>query len=187
MSLDSMHKKLSEFYKKFTRFKNVNPKTAAKKDLKRKVFDNNYIYKEKYEEEKDGLNDEDTKKFESEEEEKETDKKPDKKESPRKSTKNSVRKFSDLINKEETPMNKEVFQKHFNFARPSALLKELYRMESKKKKTNKEHVDLIKSGLRDLEDGNKRMSENEIEIEKPGIMVNIIEKILEFNRQNQER
>ena len=31
------------------------------------------------------------------------------------------------------------------------------------------------------------MSENEIEIEKPGIMVNIIEKILEFNRQNQER
>ena len=30
------------------------------------------------------------------------------------------------------------------------------------------------------------MSENEIEIEKPDIMVNIVEKILEFNRQNQE-
>ena len=30
------------------------------------------------------------------------------------------------------------------------------------------------------------MSENEIEIEKPDIMVNIVEKILELNRQNQE-
>ena len=30
------------------------------------------------------------------------------------------------------------------------------------------------------------MSENEIEIEKPDIMVNFVEKIPEFNRQNQE-
>ena len=30
------------------------------------------------------------------------------------------------------------------------------------------------------------MSENEIEIEKPYIMVNIVEKILKFNRENQE-
>ena len=30
------------------------------------------------------------------------------------------------------------------------------------------------------------MSENEIEIEKLDVMVNIVEKILEFNRQNQE-
>ena len=30
------------------------------------------------------------------------------------------------------------------------------------------------------------MSENEIEIEKPDIMVNIAEKILDFNRQNQK-
>ena len=30
------------------------------------------------------------------------------------------------------------------------------------------------------------MSENEIAIEKPDIMVNIVEKILEFNRQNNE-
>ena len=30
------------------------------------------------------------------------------------------------------------------------------------------------------------MSENDIEIEKPDIMVNIVEKILKFNRQNHE-
>ena len=47
-------------------------------------------------------------------------------------------------------------------------------------------IDLIGSGLRDLKDEIKRMSENEIEIEKPDIMVNIVEKILELNRQNQK-
>ena len=40
MSLDSLHKKLSEFHKKFTRFKSVNPQTEANKDLRAKVLDN---------------------------------------------------------------------------------------------------------------------------------------------------
>ena len=156
MSLDSMHKKLSEFHKKFTRLKNVNPQTEANKDLKAKVLDNvgyffnemYYIYKEKYEEEKDGLNDKDTKKFdytklrltddyeyESEEEEKETDKKPDKKEPPKKPTEDSAKELSELVNKEETDMNRELFQKNFNFSRPSAMLRELYRMNNKKIKS----------------------------------------------------
>ena len=71
MSLDSMHKKLIGFHKKITRFKNVNPQTEANEDLTAKVLDNAgdifneiyCIYKEKYEEEKDGLNDKDTNKF----------------------------------------------------------------------------------------------------------------------------
>ena len=81
-------------------------------------------------------------------------------------------------------MNRKLFQNHFNFDKPSEMLRVLYRMKNKRE--NKELVDLIKSGLRDVKDEIKRMSENEIEIEKPDIMVNIIEKILEFNRQNQE-
>ena len=56
MSLDSMHKKLSKFHKKFTRCKNVNSQTKAKEELKVKVLDNvgdifndmYYIYKQKY-------------------------------------------------------------------------------------------------------------------------------------------
>ena len=40
MSLDSMHKKLSEFHKKFTKLKSVNPQAEANKDLKAKVLDN---------------------------------------------------------------------------------------------------------------------------------------------------
>ena len=56
------------FIQTFARFKNFNPQTEANKDQKVKVLNNAgnsfnemyYIYKEKYEEEKDGLNDKDT-------------------------------------------------------------------------------------------------------------------------------
>ena len=81
-------------------------------------------------------------------------------------------------------MKRELFQKHFNFTKPSAMLRELYRITNTRK--NKELINLMKSGLKDLKEEIKEMSENEIEIEKPDIMVNIVEKILEFNRQNQE-
>ena len=64
------------------------------------------------------------------------------------------------------------------------MLRELYRITNTRK--NKELINLMKSGLKDLKEEIKEMSENEIEIEKPDIMVNIVEKILEFNRQNQE-
>ena len=45
---------------------------------------------------------------------------------------------------------------------------------------------MIKSGLRDLKDETEKVSEDEIEIEKPYKIVDIVEKILEYNRQNQE-
>ena len=70
LSLDSMHKKLKDFHKKFTKLKNVIPQTEANKNLKEKVLDNvgdlfnelYYIYKDKYNEEKDGLTTKDRKK-----------------------------------------------------------------------------------------------------------------------------
>ena len=45
---------------------------------------------------------------------------------------------------------------------------------------------MVKNGLSDLKDEIKEMSENEIEKEKPYKIVNIVEKICEFKRQNQE-
>ena len=45
---------------------------------------------------------------------------------------------------------------------------------------------MILSGLRDLKNEIKQMSENEIENERPDIIVNLVEKILGFNNQNQE-
>ena len=46
---------------------------------------------------------------------------------------------------------------------------------------------MIKSGLSDSKDEIEKMSEDEMEIKKPYKIANIVEKILEFNRQNQER
>ena len=63
LSLDSMYKKLTDL-KKINKLKTVNPQTDENKVLKPKVLDNAgdlfndlyYIYKDKYNEEKDGLN-----------------------------------------------------------------------------------------------------------------------------------
>ena len=81
-------------------------------------------------------------------------------------------------------MNKELFQEHFKYERPSSLLKELYRTKDKRK--NRQLVNLINSGLKDLKDEIKEMSENEIGIEEPEKMVDIVERIFELNRQNQQ-
>ena len=40
MLLDSMHKKLSKFRKKFIKLNEVNPQTEANKNLKTKILDN---------------------------------------------------------------------------------------------------------------------------------------------------
>ena len=97
--LGSIYRKLNDFQKNFNKLKIVNPQTDDNKVLKEKVLDGvghilnelYYIYNDRYNEEKDGLNTKDKKKFsykklrltdnykyESEEEE-ETSKKPDKK------------------------------------------------------------------------------------------------------------
>ena len=51
------------------------------------------------------------------------------------------------------------------------------------RKTNK-LVNLINSGLKDLKEEIKNVSEAEIEIEHPKLIVNTAEKILKFNKQN---
>ena len=102
LSLDSTHKKLENFHKKFTDLKNVTPRTKANEELKEKVLndardlfnDLYYIYKDKYNEEENNLNTKDKKlrltddyKYEPEVEQ-QTSKKFNKKEPPMKPTKN---------------------------------------------------------------------------------------------------
>ena len=64
------------------------------------------------------------------------------------------------------------------------MLKAVYTINGRKK--NNELVSMIKSGLSDLKNEIERMSEDETKIEKPYEIVDIVEKILEFNRKNQE-
>ena len=94
-----------------------------------------------------------------------------------------MRKFNELINKKETDINRELFQKHFKFQRPSDMLKFVYTTNDKKK--NDDLGNLIKSGLSDLKNEIENMNEEEKEIEKPNEIVDIVEKILEFSKQNQ--
>ena len=64
------------------------------------------------------------------------------------------------------------------------MLKAVYNTNSKMKNTDL--INVIKSGLSDLKDEIKEMSEDEIKIEKPHKTVDTVEKILEFDRRNQE-
>ena len=89
------------------------------------------------------------------------------------------------VNKRETGINSELFKRHFNFQRPSDMLKTVNNTNNRKKKNDL--VNVIKSGLSDLENEIEKMSEDEIIIKKPYEIVDIDEKILEFNRQQQQR
>ena len=71
LSLDSMYKRLNDFQKRFNKLKNVTPQTYENKDLQEKVLNDigdlfnelYYIYKDRYNEEKNGLNTKDKTKF----------------------------------------------------------------------------------------------------------------------------
>ena len=81
-------------------------------------------------------------------------------------------------------MNREIFERYFSFQRPSDMLKDLYRINDKYK--NSGIVHLIKSGLSDLKNEIKNISEEEKEIEKPNEITDVVKQILEFNKQNQQ-
>ena len=63
------------------------------------------------------------------------------------------------------------------------MLKTLYNLNDKKK--NNQLVNKIKSRLSDLKNEIKKMTEDEIKTEKPYKIVDIVEKILEINRQQE--
>ena len=84
---------------------------------------------------------------------------------------------------ESTGINYDLFKDYFNFLVPSALAKELYEIKNKNK--NNKLVNAIKSGLSDLKDKIKEMSEDEKESDQPDKILKLVEKIIEFNKQNQ--
>ena len=67
---------------------------------------------------------------------------------------------------------------------PSVMLKNLYKLNDRKK--NNLLVNTIKSGLSDLKNEIKKMSGDEIKIEKPYKIVNIVEEIFKFNEKKKK-
>ena len=65
------------------------------------------------------------------------------------------------------------------------MLKTLYTTNDEKK--NRKLANVIKSGLSHLKNEIENMDEEEKEIEKPNERVNIVEEILEFNKQRKQR
>ena len=90
---------------------------------------------------------------------------------------------NDWINKEETKVNRELFNKHFHYQTPSALLKDLYKTNDKEK--NSLLVNVVNNGLRDLMEEINKMSKKERQIEKTDKIVTIIKRTLKFNEQQQ--
>ena len=82
-------------------------------------------------------------------------------------------------------VNKEVFQKYFKLQKPSLMYKVLHTLNDKEKNSNL--VNMFNSGLKDLKEEIKKMSKEEIENERPDEIVNIVEMILDFNKQNQQK
>ena len=89
-----------------------------------------------------------------------------------------------MINKEDAHVNSELFKKHFKVKTPSLMYKVLRKTNDKEK--NSELVNIFNSGLEDLKEEIKKMSKEEIEIEKPDEIVRVVEMILDFNKQNQQ-
>ena len=88
------------------------------------------------------------------------------------------------IAKEEIDLNEELFKKYFNFQRPTDMFILLNKTKDKTK--NIELVNVINSGLKDLKEEIKKMSQAEIEVEDPESIVEIVEKILKFIEQDQQ-
>ena len=78
-----------------------------------------------------------------------------------------------------------MFTKHFSFQRPSDMLKTVCNTNDRKK--NNDLVNVIKSGLSDVKNEIENMGKKEKEIEKPNEIVDIVEKILEFNDRTPKR
>ena len=91
--------------------------------------------------------------------------------------------FNEWIIKKEADINSELFIEHFNFQNPSDVLKNLYQINDKEKKNKL--VNVINSGLKDLKEEIKKMSEKERKNEKPDKIVEIVEDILRFIKQKQ--
>ena len=66
-----------------------------------------------------------------------------------------VNEFNEKINKQETGISRELFKKHFNFQRPSDMLKSLCKANTSQ---NNELISLTNSGLKDLKKEIKEMS-----------------------------
>ena len=94
----------------------------------------------------------------------------------------NISKFNTPIVGKEKIINKGFFNTNFGYQKLIDMLKEVYK--TKNTNENKKLLNVIKSGLVDLNSEIKKMSENKKE--RPNELVNVVEKILDSNNIYQE-
>ena len=94
------------------------------------------------------------------------------------------KKLNRLIDTKTRNINDELVRKYFLVQDHGSLLEKLLRLRNNPER-NKIQVDLINSGLKNLKKEIGDMSKEEIKIGNPNETVNLAEKILAFNRQQQ--
>ena len=94
--------------------------------------------------------------------------------------------FDRLIDIKKRDINDKLVKKHFQVNSLNDMQKELKGSKINLEK-NRIQVSMIKSKLKDLEEEIEDMSEPEKEIEGPDEIVDIIKRILEFNRNNKDK
>ena len=90
-----------------------------------------------------------------------------------------------FIKEKSRDVNNNLFKAYFNFAEPIDLAKKLF--ETKYKKKNNELVKLIRVRWSNLKDKTEKMSKNEIENKKPNQILEMVNVILEFNKDIQKQ
>ena len=84
----------------------------------------------------------------------------------------------------ERKINRERVKKYFYNDDLGNLLQNFKKSKNNLKRNNAQ-VNMMNSGLKDLKEVIKNMNEEEKKIEKPNEIVNVVEDILQFNRQQQ--
>ena len=92
--------------------------------------------------------------------------------------------FNEWINKEETGINRELFNKHFHYQTPSALFKDLYNTNDKEK--NSLLVSVINSGIQDLKKEISKMSEDEKKLKSQIKQQKLLKRFLSLIKKNNQ-
>ena len=94
-------------------------------------------------------------------------------------------KLMKLIKSKENEMNNELVSKYLFVPKLGNLLKQMKDLKNNPEK-NRLLVNIIKSRIKDLKNEIVKMTEDEIKTEKPDEIVDIAEKILKFNEQQEK-
>ena len=90
-----------------------------------------------------------------------------------------------MFDEAEKYLDSDLIQKPFNFNTLGEMLNYLF--ETKGTYKNSVRVSLIKAGLRDLKNEIKQMSRMEMIENRPDVIVNLVEKILDANERQLDR